>query len=257
MTAGKIINLKERKELYLEMMDEIDSFCRKHDIRYSLTCGTLIGAIRHKGFIPWDDDLDIAMPLPDMLKFKSIFKSKNMRYVDVDINKSYVFPFARIESTKTYSKIGICTKSFGISIDLYPILGLPDTDIEIEDYLENAKKICDKRLNIIKWHYRIAKIIPLKSTCLLTRIVEKYRNYMYQFSYDKSNRFYHMGGYPNWKAVQNKRYFVEFINVDFEGRKYLSVKDYDEYLRSMYGDYMQLPPEDQRHPYHGDNYYCK
>ena len=257
MVIGKTLSLLERKELYLEMMDEIDSFCRKHNIRYSLTCGTLIGAIRHKGFIPWDDDLDIAMPLPDMLKFKNIFKSSNLRYVDCDIDNSYRYPFARIESLNTYNKIGMFNKSFGLSIDLYPILGLPNTNEEISSFLENAKLLCNKRLNIMKWHSRIARVLPFTHTPILSRIVRKYRNYMYQFPFEYSNRFYHMGGYPNWKAVQDKNYFEEFVDVDFEGRKYMAVKDYDDYLRHGYGDYMQFPPEEQRHPYHGGHYFWK
>lgn len=74
----KEITLEERKQIQLRMLIEIDAFCRKHNIRYSLAYGTLIGAIRHKGFIPWDDDVDIMMPLPDMLRFKELFKSETM-----------------------------------------------------------------------------------------------------------------------------------------------------------------------------------
>ena len=69
----KEITLEERKQIQLRMLIEIDAFCRKHNIRYSLAYGTLIGAIRHKGFIPWDDDVDIMMPLPDMLRFKELW----------------------------------------------------------------------------------------------------------------------------------------------------------------------------------------
>ena len=104
MKKKQELNVEDRKQLYLEMMDEVDVFCRNNNIKYSLTCGTLIGAIRHNGFIPWDDDFDIAMPLPDMLRFKKEFHSENLRYVDIDIDSSYLFSFSRIESLKTYSK---------------------------------------------------------------------------------------------------------------------------------------------------------
>lgn len=257
MILNKKIDFAERKKLYLEMMDEIDSFCRLNNIRYSLSCGTLIGAIRHHGFIPWDDDLDITMPLPDMLRFKDIFKSSNLRYVDSDIDKSYKFAFARIENMNTYNKLNFFNKSFGLSIDLYPILGMPNTNEEINVFLDKAKLLCNKRLIIMKWHSRIARILPLKSTPVLTRIVKKYRNYMYQYPFEHSNIFYHMGGYPNWKAVLRKNYFNEFIDIDFEGHKFQAIKEYDDFLRNVYGDYMQLPPEDQRHPYHGGHYYWK
>lgn len=92
----KEIIFEERKQIQLQMLIEVDEFCRKHKIRYSLAYGTLIGAIRHKGFIPWDDDVDIMMPLPDMLKFRDLFKSETMRYCDVDTDPKYQYAFQEL-----------------------------------------------------------------------------------------------------------------------------------------------------------------
>ena len=75
MMADRLITLEQRKQIQLEMLSEIDTFCRTHGIRYMIAFGTLLGAVRHKGYIPWDDDVDISMPIDDMLRFKNEFKS--------------------------------------------------------------------------------------------------------------------------------------------------------------------------------------
>ena len=121
------ITLEDRRQIQLEMLDEIDEFCRVHNLRYSLAFGTLLGAIRHKGYIPWDDDVDIIMPLHDMLQFKKEFKSKKLKYCDIDTEPDYEYSFSRICYLPTYSKKGLIVESYGISIDLYPVVGLPKT----------------------------------------------------------------------------------------------------------------------------------
>ena len=251
------LSLSDRKELYLLMMDEVDSFCREHNIRYSLTCGTLIGAIRHKGFIPWDDDLDIMMPLPDMIKFKNTFVSESLRYVDVDVDNSYQYSFSRIESLKTYTYIWPFYHSFGLSIDLYPILGLPKRNIEIDKFFFAARKKLHKRVFFDKWEGKMKRFSPVRNWSKATEWNKLYRDFMFQFPYGETGRFYHMGGCPNWAAVLDHDFFNDFIDVDFEGRRYRSILQYDEFLTNGYGDYMQLPPESERHPYHREIVYWK
>ena len=252
------LTAEDRRQLYLEMMDEVDKFCRSHDIRYSLSSGTLIGAIRHKGFIPWDDDLDIMMPLPDMMIFREIFKSDNLKYVDIDIDDNYQFPFSRIESLKTYNKISpYGRKGSGMAIDLYPMLGLPQRNIEIDKFFVKARIICDKRLHMMLWGNRIHRYLPFLRCLSIGKQVKLYRDFMFQFPYETAQRFYHLGGYPNWAAVMDKDYFKELIDVEFEGYSFMAISDFDEYLNNCYGDYMTPPPEDQRVPYHIGHYYWK
>ena len=140
------ITLDERKKIQLEMLDEIDAFCRVNNIRYSLAFGTLIGAIRHKGYIPWDDDVDLIMPLPDMLRFKKIFKSDKLGYADLDTIPHYEYHFSRIYFLPTYSQVGLLEKSYGVNIDLYPVVGMPDTEKEIQEFLESIQPLYKKRL---------------------------------------------------------------------------------------------------------------
>ena len=101
----KEITFEERKTIQLEMLKEIDAFCKENKIRYSLAFGTLLGAVRHKGFIPWDDDVDIIMPLPDMLKLKETFRSESIEYCDGETSKYYSYAFSRLVNKKTYRKI--------------------------------------------------------------------------------------------------------------------------------------------------------
>ena len=122
------ISFVERKKIQLEMLIEIDDFCRNHNIHYILAFGTLLGAIRHKGYIPWDDDVDISMPYEDLLRFKNEFKSDKLKYCDIDTEKYYDFPFSRVCYLPTYSKYGLICKSYGLSIDVYPLIEVSNSD---------------------------------------------------------------------------------------------------------------------------------
>lgn len=93
MTQNVELSLEERKKVQLEMLKEVDTFCRENNIKYALSCGTLIGAIRHKGFIPWDDDVDITMPFDDMVHFLKIFKSDKIEICDAFNTPGYFLPF--------------------------------------------------------------------------------------------------------------------------------------------------------------------
>ena len=157
-TKARRVTDKEVKQIQLEMLDEIDAFCRQNNIRYSLAFGTLLGAVRHKGYIPWDDDVDIIMPLPDMLRFKKIFQSDKLQYCDIDTTLHYEYHFSRICYKQTFSKRGWASKSYGINIDLYPVVGLPSSIEEVDAFFKSIESkyrhYYDKRL---LWKKRIEK----------------------------------------------------------------------------------------------------
>lgn len=253
----KEIGFDERKHVQLQMLIEIDEFCRKHNIRYTLAYGTLIGAIRHKGFIPWDDDVDIMMPLPDMLRFKEIFKSETMCYCDVDSDKNYQFAFSRIAHKHTYSKEGLIAKSYGICLDLYPVLGLPDTLEKVEAFFNEAKRELRRRMRIIRLRNELVKILPLTTIPCFNKAMKRYRDFLFQYTYENTKYFFTNGGGLHMRNVLDFDIFDEMTEVQFEGKAFMSIARYDEYLRHFYGDYMQLPPEEKRQPYHGGLYYWK
>lgn len=260
MRKDKPITLEECKKVQLEMLKEIDAFCRKNNIKYSLAFGTLLGAIRHKGFIPWDDDVDIMMPLPDMLRFRELFHSETMRYCDVDNTNSYEFAFSRIANTSTYNKRGLIAREYGICIDLYPLVSVPYDSEDYEMFFKRAAKLHKRRFFFMKWNARALRYLPVKSIPGLKHAIKEYRDFILNYeAYNKTGRFYIVAGPLRLRDKMTYSYnlFEKTIEVNFEGYSFMSVADYDYYLTLRYGDYMQLPPEDQRHPYHGGNYFWK
>lgn len=257
---NNLISLEERKTIQFEMLKEIDAFCRSNDIRYSLAFGTLLGAIRHKGFIPWDDDVDIMMPLPDMLRFKKLFHSESMKYCDVDTEKYYGGGFSRIANMKTYRKSGMLSKEYGVSIDLYPFVSIPDDDDNKSVFFSGAEKLQKRRLAYLRWRGRLIRFLPLKTIPGFTNAIRNYRDFMFnQCPYGSTHTFYVIAGPLSlWRKMSyNGDMFDKLIEVEFENYKFLSISQYDKYLTLRYGDYMKLPPEDQRHPYHNAQYYWK
>ena len=255
------ISLEERRIIQLEMLNEINEFCNKSGIRYSLAYGTLIGAIRHKGFIPWDDDVDIMMPLPDMIRLKTEFDSKKIKYCDVDTEKHYEFGFSRLAYSATYSLVGKGFKKYGVNIDLYPVYNVPDTLEERDAYFEKGRKILKKRLRYIKWRNLAMSYLPIPTIPGFEKVVREYRDYMIGkgYSYGSTNHFFVFGGLLDKKERESCTYNFDLFSgttmVDFEGLRLSSIERYNDFLEYYYGDYMTPPPEEERIPYHGGRYF--
>lgn len=258
---SKLISLEEKKVIQLEMLKEIDEFCRINDIKYSLAFGTLLGAVRHKGFIPWDDDMDIMMPLPDMMRFKLLFKSKELKYCDVDTENHYDYAFSRIAHINTYNQKGLVYKDYGVCIDTYPIVSIP-TDIDRQNaFFAEALKIQKKREKLILLRNRLIRYLPILAIPGYDSIQKRYRDYMLKECqpYGSTKTYYAVAGPLSIRkrTMYDKDLFKRLVDLDFEGCKFSCTKEFDYFLSLMYGDYMTPPPEDQRHPYHGGNYYWR
>lgn len=275
----KKMTLQEVQQVNLEIMKDIHTFCVKNEIHYSLAYGTLIGAIRHKGFIPWDDDIDIMMPRPDFDRFSREFISeKGYMLSSVYDDDTYV-NYTRVYDDKTLviSPAKAAKHEIGVWIDIYPI-----------DAISNDNQVSKEQFKRLRFY---------------TGIVMKWRKYLYRLEYggfvDKAKSFLRMmqlritktGGFAYWhKQILNickeNEYgstdrcsslvcmeanrdnkqeifsvddFSDFIIVPFEDQHFYIASGYDHILTTIFGDYMKIPPKDKQvsHIIHQWGFYWK
>ena len=257
----KELSLQEHKEVGLKVLLAIDKICRENDIVYSLSYGTLLGAVRHGGFIPWDDDLDIMMPRADFLKFIEYCKSNETPFslasFGTDDKFGYMFAKACDKGTTLVSDNMKWSKD-GVQVDIFPIENLGD-DKETAIKRFNKKRFARELL--VAWNWKHYEKNPNKS---LTYNVARLIFYiMSRFVSNKRllksiNKYYNkfIGETPKFAGIVSGAYrsreimessiYAEYTDIVFEGEKFRTISKYHEYLTVVYGDYMQLPPEDKR-----------
>lgn len=261
-------DLKRLQDIQLELMSEFDRVCRKHNIMYTITCGTLLGAVRHKGFIPWDNDADIGMLREEYEKFKKVANEMDPSicfFQDHDTDPDYLWGYGKVRRTgTTFVREGqshIHCKT-GVYIDIMPVDDIPNSAIgqQLNDFKWFLlRKILWSRVavansNQLRW--KLISKIPVSIVYKnLARAAKKSKN-----SSNKPVRVLTLpsGGkersqvYGSGKNAVSLRYGVpkswhtDLAEYEFEDRKFLGTKDYDAYLTSRYGDYMKLPPEDKQ-----------
>lgn len=253
----KPISAQELKKIQLDILKRVADFCDNNDITYFLAFGTLIGAIRHKGYIPWDDDIDIAIPRPDYDKFISLFNKDNslVQVISIENNMHYGFSFAKVHDTRTIiNETQYHQDYFGVYIDIFPVDGIKDKAQiyklrRINKFLHTKKANYTQRKLSKKIINALGKIILLPFS---THSILKY--------IDTISRQCPFGSTPKAgcicdsvvgeRAMVDTEVFLGSIIHEFEGSKFKIPIGYDVWLRSIYGDYMQLPPEDKRKTHH-------
>jgi len=253
--------LKKLHETEIEILNEIDRICKKHHITYYLIGGTLLGAVRHKGFIPWDDDIDIAMPRADLETFFEVCTTELSDLFEVVNTNSdtYCRLFAKIQKKNT-----LCLEqdsliyqnncmNWGIFVDIFPL------DNTKKGYGSRIQWEMAKRIN----HFIIRKIVigaKCKSykdeimrvllSLISTNFLKKCRDRLCKlYNHNKHcTHFINLGspkkyGHELWLIDK----WIPVVNVEFEGKMYPAPHDYDYVLKILYGDdYMQLPPPEKR-----------
>lgn len=251
------LGLTEIKEIEIGILNYISEICDNNNLRYYLAYGTLLGAIRHKGFIPWDDDIDIVMPRNDYDALLKILKAKkgNSRYDCLIPNEGdYFYEFAKVVDTKTKIKeLNTIPTVGGVWMDIFPLDGLRKEDKFVHYALIFLNRCRAASVNIRFPHKTKGILIPIEfffwKLCrsigykFFLRISLKMSQ---KYNYDDCEFIGYASSYPANNKYLKKEWYSDFVYVDFEGNKYRAPIEYDNYLTTQYGDYMQIPPIEKR-----------
>lgn len=254
----KIIELEELKRIQLDILTEVDKFCSDNQIRYSISGGTLLGAVRHRGYIPWDDDIDIMMPRPDYDRFIHTFQSQGDLWVQTYMSdESYWQPFAKVINSKTVLEES--SLRTGVFINIFPIDGMPDE--------KTTQKLVDRRTHLVfkdlyydskTYRFKKGNRVILYLKYLIKKFLSKGRDYAIKELEAISRKYpFETSDYAGcimWgyglKERMPRTVFESYSKIEFEGRFFSCVANYDKYLSSLFGDYMKLPLVDERISHH-------
>lgn len=258
---GNKLSLKERQNISLEILIDVDAFCRKHNITYFMGCGTLLGAVRHQGFIPWDDDIDILMFRDDFNLFIDIYQSE--RY-SLSKPMDGRFCIAKVyDNTTVEYEAGIDysgREPLGVDIDIFPLDGIKndkkiiDKLYKRECFLEMLLRLANQQLFLRKNPLKcINRIIPriIGRKNIVKMIIRNQTKY----KVDEEDYVVRMKRSTNGFTGALSKSIYRPIELSFEGHLFLAPAGYDEWLKAFFGDYMKLPPLDKQKPHEGNCYY--
>ena len=241
MEEKKPLTIKEKQDILFEMLKDVDAFCRANDIKYCISDGTMLGAVRHGGFIPWDDDSDICMLREDFDKFVATYKSDRfqMLYRTKTDDESFYFGFIKINDPSTYRaphKHG--TTKFGVTMDIFPFESVPEDAKERKKFMHKIRSTENRLFHKQKtdWFSRIkSSRHSLKGWC------------------DKLDSLVHTGKYKDSKFVGQsmcirndnvvlpRKLFDNVVDIQFNGYPLRGFGDSHDYLTRMFGDDYMTP----------------
>ena len=253
-------SLIDKDELIQKELDIVKAFialCEKHHLRYYAAGGTCLGAIRHQGFIPWDDDMDLSMPRSDYDKFLQLAPKElpGKYFVQTYLSDpDFREPFAKIRDSETTfvetynQRLEI---NHGIWVDIFPIDGIPNSKCKLKRILFFKKLV---RGYVGKDYYprsftrkvgaRLCQILLFTRNTqkTLMRLDKKCKKY----PFDKCEKTILYGGTWGLKEIHSRSTYEDGVKVKFENLMISVPKEYDTYLKELYGDYMKLPPKEQQ-----------
>lgn len=255
----KEMTVQEMRQVQIAILDHIDELCKKNGITYWIDYGTLIGAVRHKGYIPWDDDIDVSMLREDFDRFVKICEEKRddrYRLSCVENDPECMYPFGKMIDTYTdLYELGEDGIKTGVYVDIFVYDGAPRDKRKLEkgfrslDFYGRWRKyqipmkeapLSIKRIGVL-FMRGIFKILPRQF--FTRKIVRNAKKYADPDS-DNVCALVDPYSYSHW--VVKKDIFKELIDLEFEGKKYKAPKAYDEWLTIQYGDYMTIPPKEKQ-----------
>ena len=257
------VSSEDCKRLQLNILINVAKFCDEHNIKYSLAYGTLIGAIRHKGFIPWDDDIDIIMMRNDYDRFVSLYHDSSFQLVDGNHHANHLHVRVADMSTLIVFQHSEIKRKFyngGVWVDVFPIDNVPQSEKDYRSFMKQVRFLCHLQKcgelsfktiwkgNLISrilraFLYLIVKPLVRPIGVLSGKMMLKYNG---NHSEKVANVSLWYLKYPSFNSSQ----MDETIDVEFEDHQFKAIKNYDEFLRGIYGDYMTPPPPEDRIPRH-------
>jgi len=271
--VSRIIQLEEYKEIVNGVLSYIKEFCRKNNITYYLAYGSLLGAVRHKGFIPWDDDVDIIMDRENFERFTSCMRQENHPYYKLawlTEQKEYDLPLPKVVDTRTeLEQAGRKSNlRIGAWVDILIIDDVPD------DPVKREKVLCKFNWYEHIWAWsqydslsvRNAKSLRSFVKCMIYRVLALpgsrfWSKQLYRLAkrYNGKNSGYFSA--LTFSGGKRKAYRKDWLGkgaeVEFEGERYTAPENWDAYLTHAYGDYMTLPPKEKQVSNHSFNVYYK
>lgn len=259
----KELSLQEIKQVELDILKVFHSFCVENNIRYFISHGTLLGAIRYKGFIPWDDDLDVLVPREDYERLLTIFRdSDRYQLISYDKNKEYAFPYAKLCDMSTRKVEGSYDNgmALGLDIDVFP-LDYWNDDLErargeVKHQQRNMFRLSLTKLQKPDSRHPVKRFVKgmVMAVCKLrgsTYYVEK----IIQGANKPEQRGSRYMGGKAWNVYGERdilpaEVFAEAIELEFEGERFFAPVGYDTFLSSLYGNYMPEPPVEKRKTHH-------
>lgn len=244
------------KECLLQLLDKFVSVCEEYGLQYYLAGGSVLGAVRHNGFIPWDDDIDVHMPRKDYEKLQTLPQSvwgELMYLATWHKTKNYTYDFLKLELANT-TVIERLHPDYvgGVFLDVFP-LDFISEDIEKIAFFESQLMKIENRYirctiaNDNECH-SIWDLLCLKFDRISynhSKWMEKWESLAISFG-ENQNRFCHSHGYFHYHGGMDVDWFGSGVPFIFEGRNVLVPSKYDTYLKHVFGDYMQLPPVEKR-----------
>ena len=268
----KITTLEELHDILLEELVYLDRVCRKNGLKYFMVDGTLLGAVRHKGFIPWDDDVDVWMPREDYDKLAEVVNGDDSYYeFQTPQNvEGFVFSYGKLVDTRTgiEEQIADIKREMGVFIDVFPYDGLPEPGTQKYDkFVNKCMFLQSQRIpSLYAWKQtkqrRNASLFGLfahsvRKTVGCTNIVKLIDKNARTYAVKDSKMVGCLGGGYKKDQMMEKEICESVTELEFEGHKLYAPVGYERYLKKLYGDYMQLPPEEDQVIKHMSNVWWK
>lgn len=251
------LSIEEAKKIELDILDFIDSFCKENGINYCINYGTLIGAIRHKGFIPWDDDIDLSMTRENYERFIQLFSEKQSRYqiLSLETDNQYFNNFIKIvdPTTKIIDTRNTKTYDSGIFIDIFPMDTFNDTKVvDICYKLESFKLLSfSKHKNIVYGDSKLKDLIRTLFWIFLRPVSPRFfanqiEKQIQKYRVEDGKYIAFIPSKAKEKEIFPRDMFDELIETPFEHLVLPAPKRFDVVLKQFYDDYMTVPPKEKQ-----------